>query len=60
MRPTRASIPAVATGALLALLLPTGQAGAATPRPDRPAPTAATSLGTFWTAARMRSATPAT
>ncbi|MGV4924141.1 peptidase [Streptomyces sp. BHT-5-2] len=58
MRPTRASIPAVATGALLALLLPTGQAGAATPRPDRPAPTAATSLGTFWTAARMRSATP--
>ncbi|WP_052229864.1 peptidase [Streptomyces sp. CT34] len=54
-------IPAIAAGALLALLLPAGQAGAATPQHAPRAATAASPLRTpdaFWTADRMRSATP--
>ncbi|WP_407553429.1 trypsin-like serine peptidase [Streptomyces sp. Pv4-95] len=48
-----------AAGALLAVTLPAGPAGAATPAgtADR-SPTAQSSLSAFWTADRMRSATP--
>lgn len=47
-----------ATGALLALLLPTGPAGAATPHHSDRSPAPQTGAGAFWTAARMRSAVP--
>ncbi|MEU8683076.1 peptidase [Streptomyces sp. NPDC048611] len=47
-----------AAGTLLALLLPTGQAGAATPQTLHHAGTPQTTLGAYWTAERMRAATP--
>ncbi|MFE6743006.1 trypsin-like serine peptidase [Streptomyces tubercidicus] len=47
-----------AAGTLLALLLPTGQAGAATPQPGQRAATPHTALGAYWTPDRMRAATP--
>lgn len=47
-----------AAGTLLALLLPTGQAGAATPQPGHRTATPHTTLGAYWTPDRMRAATP--
>ncbi|WP_259670550.1 serine protease [Streptomyces sp. ID38640] len=47
-----------AAGTLLALLLPTGQAGAAPQPGHHSSATPRTTLGAFWTADRMRAAAP--
>ncbi|GFE25064.1 trypsin-like serine peptidase [Streptomyces nigrescens] len=47
-----------AAGTLLALLLPTGQAGAAPQPGHHSSATPQTTLGAFWTADRMRAAAP--
>ncbi|MFD5394998.1 peptidase [Streptomyces sp. NPDC127097] len=47
-----------AAGTLLALLLPTGPAGAATPQPGHHTATPRTAPVAFWTADRMRAAAP--
>ncbi|MGW9429049.1 peptidase [Streptomyces decoyicus] len=47
-----------AAGTLLALLLPTGSAGAATPQHSHRSPAPQTTSGAFWTADRMRAAVP--
>ncbi|MFE1177162.1 trypsin-like serine peptidase, partial [Streptomyces sp. NPDC058773] len=58
-RPSRAALGALtAAGTLLALLLPTGQAGAATPQSEHRSGTSQTTVGAFWTAERMRAAAP--
>ncbi|UZJ31626.1 trypsin-like serine peptidase [Streptomyces endophytica] len=61
-RPARGSRAALGTltaaGTLLALLLPTSAAGAATPQDSHRSATPQRTAGAFWTAARMRSATP--
>ncbi|MEU9119335.1 peptidase [Streptomyces sp. NPDC048506] len=57
---SRAALGALtAAGTLLALLLPTGSAGAAaTPQNSHRSTTPQAALDAFWTASRMRSATP--
>ncbi|MER7156377.1 peptidase, partial [Streptomyces lydicus] len=47
-----------AAGTLLALLLPTGPAGAATPHGSHRSPAPRAALDAFWTADRMRAAAP--
>ncbi|WP_413252239.1 peptidase [Streptomyces lydicus] len=47
-----------AAGTLLALLLPTGPAGAATPHGPHRSPAPRAALDAFWTADRMRAAAP--
>ncbi|MFE0188825.1 trypsin-like serine peptidase [Streptomyces sp. NPDC058989] len=58
-RRSRAALGALtAAGTLLALLLPTGSAGAATPPGSHRSPAPQTVADAFWTASRMRSAAP--
>ncbi|MFI6770024.1 trypsin-like serine peptidase [Streptomyces sp. NPDC050355] len=58
-RRSRAALGALtAAGTLLALLLPTGSAGAATPSGSHRSPAPQTTADAFWTASRMRSAAP--
>ena len=56
---SRAALGALtAAGTLLALLLPTGSAGAATPQRSHRSPAPQTTSDAFWTADRMRAAAP--